>query len=368
MVYDTPFWENNRDGWGSLNIPSHHQDEQTGYSIARGQFYYFWNITKTSGRPALVAISVGPSAEAAENIPDHELIEAVTRRLRRQFPDKDVPHPSETIISRWRKDPFAGGSYSYVGARTKQDDYETMAKPVDNIHFSGEGTCGGYPATVHGAYLSGLRAASDVMTALLGPIDIPTPLIPRKQSATKPEGEPVVKRNKPGYIDVWEPILPPQPTQPILSEQDLEAEVYEARIISTILEELGPCPQKPAKEDGVVTNPFLLFTNDNWAIVKQQCNEAKAQSSGNPAATASRHEVRIAIGKVWRDASEDVKKPYHDRGEAAKKAKADFVVRAKAWDAEALRIRKKFIVENPPPEHLKGRVSGDGGQLHRKSR
>jgi hypothetical protein len=44
------------------------------------------------------------------------------------------------------------------------------AEPVENtLFFAGEATCGDvHPATVHGAYDSGVRAAEEVLSALGG--------------------------------------------------------------------------------------------------------------------------------------------------------------------------------------------------------
>ena len=43
------------------------------------------------------------------------------------------------------------------------DDYDTMAESVnDKVFFAGEATCRHHPATMHGALLSGHRAAAQV--------------------------------------------------------------------------------------------------------------------------------------------------------------------------------------------------------------
>ena len=48
---------------------------------------------------------------------------------------------------------------SLLTSESQIDDYEHMARSVGNLYFAGEHTIGTHPATVHGAYLSGLRAA-----------------------------------------------------------------------------------------------------------------------------------------------------------------------------------------------------------------
>lgn len=38
--------------------------------------------------------------------------------------------PKETVVTRWRADPWARGSYSYVAAGSSGNDYDLMAQPI----------------------------------------------------------------------------------------------------------------------------------------------------------------------------------------------------------------------------------------------
>lgn len=100
--------------------------------------------------------------------------------------------PKESLVTRWKSDPFARGSYSYVavGASGNHqllnfiedtfvlgDDYDILSRPVEcpgdkipRLYFAGEHTNRNYPATVHGALLSGLREARRIADAFLGSI------------------------------------------------------------------------------------------------------------------------------------------------------------------------------------------------------
>lgn len=40
------------------------------------------------------------------------------------------PQPKETVVTRWRADPWARGSYSYVAAGSSGNDYDLMAQPI----------------------------------------------------------------------------------------------------------------------------------------------------------------------------------------------------------------------------------------------
>lgn len=91
-----------------------------------------------------------------------------TNPLRAQIGRRGVPDPTGFVITRWATDPFALGSYSYIGVGGSNDDRRDLAEPlgdaaVDRVFFAGEATSAPYAATVHGAYLSGRRAADEVL-------------------------------------------------------------------------------------------------------------------------------------------------------------------------------------------------------------
>jgi monoamine oxidase len=67
-------------------------------------------------------------------------------------------------VSRWASDPLALGSYSHLGLGASGADRDALAMPVDNaLFFAGEATHRDDPASVHGAWWSGLRAAHQVL-------------------------------------------------------------------------------------------------------------------------------------------------------------------------------------------------------------
>ena len=338
LVYDRPFWDVDQDMFGLLREPEVGDSlDQEDYVCNRGRFYLFWNCVKTSGLPVLIALMAGDAAHQAESISDAELVVGVTQELARMFKQTPIPKPSETIVTRWGNDRFARGSYSYVGATSQPGDYEAMARPIGNLHFAGEATCGTHPATVHGAYISGLRAASEVIEALLGPIELPNPLVPPcanaevASTATIPNGHADVERSN---------------ETEDAKQKRLEA--FESEILSAIFTELGLRPSKPGKPG---SNPFLLFTKDQWAPCKQACDDARRAATGNPDSKASRNEVRSALGQLWRASNDEVKRPYIEQTEnnriANTESAATFVARLAAWDEKAMAVRRKYVEEHP---------------------
>jgi lysine-specific histone demethylase 1 len=74
-----------------------------------------------------------------------------------------VPDPLQSICTRWGSDPLSYGSYSHVSVNSSGQDYDLLAENVGNrLFFAGEATCRQYPATMHGAFMSGLREASRI--------------------------------------------------------------------------------------------------------------------------------------------------------------------------------------------------------------
>jgi monoamine oxidase len=77
-----------------------------------------------------------------------------------------IPEPTNALITRWRADEFARGSYSYLSLDNRPGDRELLAAPVaDALFFAGEATSSSNPATVQGALMSGRDAARTLQEA-----------------------------------------------------------------------------------------------------------------------------------------------------------------------------------------------------------
>lgn len=76
----------------------------------------------------------------------------------------NVPDPIQTVCTRWGGDPFSLGSYSNVAVGASGDDYDILAESVGDgrLFFAGEATTRRYPATMHGAFVTGLREAANM--------------------------------------------------------------------------------------------------------------------------------------------------------------------------------------------------------------
>lgn len=182
LCFDRVFWE------PEINLFGH-----VGSTTAsRGELFLFWNIYQL---PVLLALVAGQSAHIMENVSDDVIVGRCIAVLKGIFGDKAVPQPKETVVTRWRADPWARGSYSYLKAGSSGTDYDLLASPVKprvgncekndeheddegndedktlpRLFFGGEHTIRNYPATVHGALLSGLREAGRIADYYMGKI------------------------------------------------------------------------------------------------------------------------------------------------------------------------------------------------------
>ncbi|XP_018393444.1 PREDICTED: lysine-specific histone demethylase 1A [Cyphomyrmex costatus] len=159
-------------------------------TASRGELFLFWNLYKA---PVLLALVAGEAACVMENVSDDVIVGRCIAVLKGIFGNQVVPQPRESVVTRWRADPWARGSYSFVAVGSSGSDYDLLAAPVSPPHlvnqpppqprvfFAGEHTIRNYPATVHGAFLSGLREGGRIADQLCG-----SPYAPPTMTASVP--------------------------------------------------------------------------------------------------------------------------------------------------------------------------------------
>ncbi|MBA0765291.1 hypothetical protein Gotri_014512, partial [Gossypium trilobum] len=127
---------------------------------SRGHCFMFWNVQKTVGAPVLIALVAGKAAIDGQNMSASDHVNHAVIILRKLFGEASVPDPVASVVTDWGRDPFSYGAYSYVAIGASGEDYDMLARPVENcLFFAGEATCKEHPDTVGGAMLSGLREA-----------------------------------------------------------------------------------------------------------------------------------------------------------------------------------------------------------------
>ncbi len=136
------------------------------YLGPRGDAWAEWFSVAKAGPPVLVAFHGGDRARALEAADPREVTADAVRALRRMF-GSGVPAPLAVRTTDWSQDRFALGSYSVNAVGSGPADRRVLATPIaGRIFLAGEATEPAYHSTVHGAYLTGLRAARQVRRAL----------------------------------------------------------------------------------------------------------------------------------------------------------------------------------------------------------
>lgn len=119
------------------------------------------NYTYT-GKPILLCFTMGEYAKYQESLPDSNITSDIMSVLRNAYGQK-IPDPIDVYFTKWASDKFSYGAYSFTAVGNTPETYYEISAPIDDlIYFAGEHTHENYPATIHGAYLSGLRAAQSM--------------------------------------------------------------------------------------------------------------------------------------------------------------------------------------------------------------
>ncbi|KAI3734710.1 hypothetical protein L6452_14185 [Arctium lappa] len=156
MLFSHLFWGNDLDMFGHLSDDPNR----------RGEFFLFYSYATVAGGPVLIALVAGEAAHSFESMPPPDAVTRIMQILRGIYEPQgiDVPDPLQTVCTRWGSDPLSLGSYSNVAVGASGDDYDILAESVGDgrLFFAGEATTRRYPATMHGAFLSGLREAANI--------------------------------------------------------------------------------------------------------------------------------------------------------------------------------------------------------------
>ncbi len=150
LLFDKPFWDIKTQYIGHI-------------SEEKGKYNYFMNMRTVSQENVLVSFGFGDYGKKIDTQTDAEIEKDVMIVLRKIY-GNEIPNPKKILVTRWGKDEFTYGCYSFMSSETKPKDYKILGENVDDkIFFAGEHTSIAYRATVHGAYLSGLEAAKAMM-------------------------------------------------------------------------------------------------------------------------------------------------------------------------------------------------------------
>lgn len=134
---------------------------------AQGAWGEWVSLARVMGAPVLLGFHAGDSAVALSARSDAETVAAAHAALRAMF-GSAFPAPRAAQITRWDRDPFARGSYSFHAVGSSPADRRALAGADwgGQLWFAGEAAQPAYYGTAHGALMSGRQVAAQMRDAL----------------------------------------------------------------------------------------------------------------------------------------------------------------------------------------------------------
>jgi monoamine oxidase len=130
----------------------------------KDKFNYFVNANKFHPTAnALMTFAYADGARHTEAMTDAQVVGEIMAHLKDIY-GNGIPAPDKLLRTKWQTNENAFGAYSYTAVETEMRHFDDLAATVGSrLFFAGEHTEADYFSTVHGAYLSGLRAAKKMM-------------------------------------------------------------------------------------------------------------------------------------------------------------------------------------------------------------
>ncbi|STY31107.1 Monoamine oxidase [Legionella wadsworthii] len=148
LLFERVFWDKNKEWIGM--IPKN-----------KDEAFNIFNYYKYTKKPVLILFTSGELAREMDK--NSHLVDWAMHQLKTIY-GESIPNPIKIKRTHWYRDPFTLGSYSYLPIHVDKKVIADLAKPVaEKLYFAGEATSITDPSTVHGAYLTGIRAAHEVL-------------------------------------------------------------------------------------------------------------------------------------------------------------------------------------------------------------
>ena len=150
IKFTSQFWDSDVQYYGTVN-------ENT------GRWPLWLNYKTFSDENILMGFCFGDYALTADRMSDQELLNDALEVINNIWED-DVTDVQAILRTSWLKDPFSLGAYSFPASQNTEEDFENLFEPQnERLFFCGEHTNLLYLATTHGALLSGIRAANQII-------------------------------------------------------------------------------------------------------------------------------------------------------------------------------------------------------------
>ncbi|WP_411502279.1 FAD-dependent oxidoreductase [Brevibacillus centrosporus] len=144
------FWDKDSD---TIDLPT-----------GNGQTQELLNLYKYTNQPILLGSFTAATAANMEKWSDEQIANYVMDGLLQKY-GSGIPFPTASKMTRWASDPYSLGSYAFHTPHSTPEDMIALGESVNNrLFFAGEATNPDNYASVHGAYLTGLREAKKIMS------------------------------------------------------------------------------------------------------------------------------------------------------------------------------------------------------------
>ena len=128
-----------------------------------GEWTEWVSFQRATKLPVLLGFNAGDRGRDMEAWSDEKTVASAMSVLKTIF-GHDIPNPVDHQITRWASDRFARGSYSFNALHATPAMRTALAQPLGGrLFFAGEASSKNHFGTAHGAYLSGVQAARDVL-------------------------------------------------------------------------------------------------------------------------------------------------------------------------------------------------------------
>jgi len=137
--------------------------EFLGYtSDTPGQFVEWTNLASSTSAPILSIWSHGDFSRGFQKLGDELRVAQAMEVVRKIFGAR-AEEPVAFRVTHWTDEALTRGCYCAMGEDSSPADFAAMAEPVaGRLFFAGEATIYDNHASVHGAYLSGIREAARI--------------------------------------------------------------------------------------------------------------------------------------------------------------------------------------------------------------
>jgi monoamine oxidase len=146
LVFPRIFWPLHLDRFGSLSDLSSESP-----SKVRGRSYMFINMYHETQLPCLAVVLSGQAAISMEEESDNDIVYGIMDRLCLMFPNEHpLPYPIESVITRWSKDTYSGGSSCYLKQNGIPGSFDELLMDSRRLYMAGDHASNIRPGTIEG--------------------------------------------------------------------------------------------------------------------------------------------------------------------------------------------------------------------------